>query len=280
MNKFLSQIEKAAQDATGGDAMKIHRLGRSIYEADYARSKGQESNRGYGSSVWNDLKGEARAGLRSTVQGTIGGAALGGAAMALTKGHTGATAVAGLAGYLGGAVHGAYKSYKNQANEIHAKYDDHEKKAALEALLNDGYSFDTAVQAIEKEAGIFGAAAKTARMMGGKARTFGTAMKGDAGKVGAQFTALRTGKTQLQGGRFTTPVSISRGAAAKELVQNKAIQGAAGAAAIGGGIGAAMAGSTRQQEKRACLDKLLADGVNFDQAIELVKQAEKQVYGE
>lgn len=138
---------------------------------------------------------------------------------------------------------------------------------------------------IEKKAGIEGAlrfgsvmGRRTARQVAGKARDFGTAMMGDAGKVGAQFASLRTGKAHLEGTRFSTPIgTVTRGHAMRELASNKAVQGATGVMAAGAAGGYALG---RQQEKQACMDKLLEQGFDFDTAVALIKQAEQELYGD
>lgn len=153
-----------------------------------------------------------------------------------------------------------------------------EKKAAYDALLKQGVAFDAAIKAVEKQAGLMGEVGRVGSVIAGKAKTFATAMKNDAGHVADQVRAVKTGKTVLDGARYKSTVSIDRGAALKQLAGNKAVQGGAAVAGTAA-VGAAMANPSRQQEKQACLNELLAQGIAFDAAVALVKQAEQDIYG-
>lgn len=60
-----------------------------------------------------------------------------------------AAAGTGLLGGLYGAGHGAYASLRNQAEEFHNMYE-HEKKAALDALVEAGMDFDVAANLVKQ----------------------------------------------------------------------------------------------------------------------------------
>lgn len=282
MNKFLSQIEKMAQDkATLGEIARGY-ISPAWMENNIAKKHDKEGLKGAGANVKKHLIGGLRQAGRMYAEGAGGGvlgAAVGAGVGALKKDPKLGAMVGGLAGAYSGMMHGGFKSLKNQANEAHQKYSGTEKKAAFDALIANGMDFDSALAAIEKEAGLAGVAGRTAASVAGKAKDFASAVKSDAMKAPGLAKTMATGK--MTGTRFTTPMSNGRMGAAKALAGNKAVQtGAgviAGAAATGGAMGAAM---NRQKEKQACMSKLLADGVDFDQAVELVKQAEKEIYGE
>lgn len=129
------------------------------------------------------------------------------------------------------------------------KYSFIEKKAAFEQLLQHGYSFDEAIEAIEKEAGLLGEAGRVASQVAGKARTFATAAKADIPNVAGQAKSVLTGRTVLNGGRFKTNIGMGRGAAAKQLVGNRAVQAGAGAAAVAGAGGAAVGAAMGNKKK-------------------------------
>lgn len=179
-------------------------------------------------------------------------------------------------------VPGATKNVKGKIENVREAASDTAKARAATAKVGlvggaavGGAAVGAAAADHEKKAGLFGSlragAAAATRKIGA-----------DASKVGGQFNQLKTGKTTLQGGRFSVPISQGgRVDAAKQLAGNAAVQagagGVAGAAAIGAGVGAAM---NRPREKKACVEALMAQGIDFYTAVELTKQAEKEVYGE
>jgi hypothetical protein len=165
-----------------------------------------------------------------------------------------------------------------------SKYSSVEKRAAFEQLTATGLNFDQALALIEKEAGAFGAARgafkSTASMVAGKAKSFATAIKTDGAKLPNQVKAFTTGKTTLKGTRFSTPVSVDKMTAGKALAGNAALQTGVGTMAAAGAAGAALGSrGPRDKEKRACVEQLVNSGMDFSTAVELVKQAEEELYG-
>ena len=212
MNKFLSHLEKRAGTGKIGKALDSagegvrryvgHLTGRNVRRAEEAVNLASQASR---PGLQRNVATEKiyRMAALSQVGAAVGGAAVGAAGV--------------------------------------KAYSDHEKKAALEQLLQHGFDFDAAVEAIEKEAG-FGAVKGMANMVAGKAKSFATAVKADATKLPGQAKSVMTGKTTLQGTRFKTNVSIPRTTALKEMVGNRASIAAAG----GAGLGAAMASRNKK----------------------------------
>lgn len=140
---------------------------------------------------------------------------------------------------------------KEAEDMIYQEEMEYEKQAAFEALVNEGMDFDDAVELVKaaeyelyKEAGI--------------KEMFESAKKGT---------------------RKAYDYAKDKGKKAVDHVKNhKAAYGAgaAGLAAAGGGAYA----YKRHQEKKAAMEALMQEGVDFDTAVGLVKQAEYEVYGE
>ena len=64
----------------------------------------------------------------------------------------------------------------------------------------------------------------------------------------------------------------------RRLASNNLVRAGVGAGAVGAaGVGYA---AYRHNEKQACLNDLMAEGIDFDTAVALTKQAELEVYGE
>ncbi len=278
MNKFLSYLEKNAGAVAD---MARGYISPAWQENHIAKQHGKEGLKGVGPNVGKHITGAGRYLGRAMVESVAGGAAAAGAgalvAKLAKKDVAGAAMQAGIIGQNVGAMHGIYKSLRNQNEEAHKKYSGQEKKAAYDALLEQGLGHDTAIELIEKEASLFQAAARVGAQVAGKAKTFATATKADAMKVPGQAKQVFTGKTTLNGTRFKSPISSGgRTEAGKALGMNKAVQTGAAAAA---GVGLASAMSNRNQEKRACLDLLIAEGLDLETAVDLVKQAEQELYG-
>lgn len=68
-----------------------------------------------------------------------------------------------------------------------------------------------------------------------------------------------------------------RGRTAAYLAKNNIARGLAGAGVVGGG--AAGYAAYRSHEKKSALEALLSNGIDFDSAVNMVKQAEYDVYG-
>lgn len=160
---------------------------------------------------------------------------------------------------------------KQAEEELAVEAWEHEKQAAFNSLVEAGVDFDDAVALVkqaeeelfEKEAGVADLAAKAV----GKLKGAGAALKNDAIKasVGASTLGLAA-------------KSMDKKLAKKGLEQigrSKLAVGATGGVAAGAGVAA-----LRGREKKACVDQLMAEGLDFDTAVELTKQAELEVYGE
>lgn len=164
---------------------------------------------------------------------------------------------------------------KQAEEELNAEAMEVEKQAAFEALVEAGADFDTAValikqaeedlkkkpEVIEKSAGAVD------KIIGAGKSAFNSA-KMDARVAGANAKELLKG-TGKPGGRM---------GAAKSLAKNRTVQ--VGAMTAGAGAaGAAMMANKRGQEKKAAFEALMAEGYDFDEAVNLVKAAEEEVYG-
>ncbi len=193
--------------------------------------------------------------------------------------------------------------------EIKAEAFEVEKQAAFGALIEAGVDFDTATnlvkeacEGIEKAAlsgaGVGAAADKGAAWIASKAKGAyakgkGLAetgylhglyakdkVKGIADKVGPavkkEVSSVR-GSAQLAKGQLKDVVMGTGGGAgytrldaAKGLAKNKAVHYGAGAAALAGAGGYA----AYQHQKKAAVDILMADGFDFDTAVQLVQDVE------
>jgi hypothetical protein len=162
---------------------------------------------------------------------------------------------------------------KEAAFELEQEEETQVKQAAFDSFLAAGFDFDQAVE-LTKVAAASGAAKmlnEAARSVGGGAATraarkaattaehVGRAAKKTAN--GVAFDANRV-KAQATQGSF------------KALANNKAVHLGAGAAAAGA-AGAYAVG----REKKAALDMLIANGVDFDSAIEMVNAKSNELYG-
>lgn len=124
-----------------------------------------------------------------------------------------------------------------------------EKEAAFESLTEAGYDFDTAVEMI-KEA----AAMEPDEILGRNGETIRGKSTKPAGLIGKGTT-----KAGWKG-------RLSR------LAKNPVARGVAGVAALGT-AGAAGYKAFSGQEKKAALDELMEAGIDFDQAMDLIKEA-------
>lgn len=157
---------------------------------------------------------------------------------------------------------------KQAEEEIVAEEWEHEKQAAFGSLLEAGVDFDDAVALVKQaEEELMGKEAGLASKAVDALKNAGNAVRNDAVKasVGASTLGLAA-------------KSMDKKLAKKGLEQlgrSKLAIGGAGAAAAGAG-----ALALRGREKRACVEQLMAEGIDFDSAVELTKQAELEVYGE
>lgn len=165
----------------------------------------------------------------------------------------------------------AIELVKQAEAEIAAEEVEMEKVAGLEELIASGTSFDDAVELIKKA----DKENKEAWKATGRAqvRSMG---EGLAGGVGGGVAGAGIGA-----------------GVAKLLKKDPklAALGAGYAGYMGGALGGGLHGMkasikntikkhTAEAEKKAAFDELVANGVNFDDAIELIKKAELEVYGE
>lgn len=158
---------------------------------------------------------------------------------------------------------------QKQAGEA-TQYSDIEKKAAYDQLIEAGVDFDKAIELIQKEAGILGSAKAIGAGAMAKIRSAGGAIKADAGKVGGQIHNVRQ-SAKNNGGVFNK----GTGSTLKALGKNKAVLAGGAALATAGAAGAAASG----REKQACVQLLMDQGIDFETAVELTKQAEVELYG-
>ncbi len=181
---------------------------------------------------------------------------------------------------------------KQAALEIEEEELEQEKQAALEEAVEAGVDFDTAVELV-KEASTLGAVkgvlTKLKAGVGkevGNLKASATGLNGAAkgvltklkAGVGKEVGNLKASTTGLKGAATMKGLSAKAranlaGQSLKEMAKNRVVQGGAAAAAVGG---AAMA---MNREKKAAYDALVEAGVDFDTAVELVKEASEKVYG-
>jgi hypothetical protein len=148
---------------------------------------------------------------------------------------------------------------KEAAFELEQEEETQVKQAAFDAFIEQGYDFESAVE-LTKIASVAGMAARAGRKVSVAAGRTAQAAKKTAN--GVAFDANRV-KAQATQGSF------------KALANNKAVQLGAGGAAAGAAAGAYAVG----REKKAALDMLIANGVDFDSAIEMVNAKSTQLYG-
>lgn len=158
---------------------------------------------------------------------------------------------------------------KEAAAELAQEEETQIKQAAFDAFIEQGYDFESAVE-LTKIASVAGMAARVGRKATVAAGRTAQAAKGAAN--GVAFDAARV-KGQVKG-LATTGSAEGRKNYAKALVNNKAVQLGAGSAAAGA-AGAYAVG----REKKAALDMLIANGVDFDSAIEMVNAKSTELYG-
>lgn len=264
---FDEAVELVKEAGEAGKADMFARAGTAIKDAatgakeatgrEYMRLKQNVGNLKRGKYINGDEIGENAKEWHNKGRWAAGKAVAGNR---LVQGVAGVTA-------LGGAGYAAKKHY--------------EKTAAFGDLIEQGYDFDTAVELI-KEAGVgesIKAGYNTAKghVSGAldKARAFGArasaATKNEARILKESLKRLATNKNDdgsaALGGRVGT---------LKYLAKNRIVQGTAAAAALGGAGYAAK----KHYEKKAAFEALVDAGYDFDDAVNLVKQAEYEVYGD
>jgi hypothetical protein len=168
-------------------------------------------------------------------------------------------AALGVAGGLGGSLHGYGRSIQNQVKE-------HNKQAALEDLMAQGVDFDSAVEFVKE-------AAETLALED-KSGTLSNKMARAKNATGTAYSNLKRDASAFkQGGQFA---GGSIRAAAKSMAKNPLVYGTTAALAAGGAGLAAY----KHHQKKAALEALVEAGIDFDSAVDMVKQAEYDVYGE
>jgi hypothetical protein len=217
-------------------------------------------------SVRNQFKEETgkeggsaiRAYGRGLLQGVAGGAA--GSAIGHATRNPLLGAALGAASGLGGAVHGYGRSIQNQVKE-------HHKQAALEDLMAQGIDFDSAVEFVKE--------ATETLALEDKSGTISNKMARAKNATGTAYSNLKRDASAFkQGGQFAG--GSIRAAAAKSMAKNPLVYGTAAALAAGGAGLAAY----KHHQKKAALEALVEAGIDFDSAVDMVKQAEYDVYGE
>ena len=210
-----------------------------------AKDHGKESNAGVGKHI----KGALRANGRSIVEGVAGTAVGGGIGAAIGAGiakakhldvSTGAKIGGGIAGGLGLYGGIGHGVYKSLKNQGEEA---HQKYAMIKQALSETTHYGTGVQGLKNRAGAY------AKSVAADAK--------DVPDLG------RIAKTDAKGA-----LALAKG--------NKALRLGAGVIAAGG---AALA-AKKAFEKKAAFDALVEAGVDFDDAMAMVKQAEVDVYGQ
>jgi len=185
---------------------------------------------------------------------------------------------------------------KAASDELEAEYDTQVKQAAFNDLIDNGVDFDVAMslvkQASKMEAikGAVGKAYGAAHAYGRagvetvKATGANVARKaGDAygkahayGRAGVE-TVKATGANMAQRGREAATQAQTLGYMVRDHAKahpvGYGVAGAAGLAAAGGGAYA------YGQHKKAAVNALIQDGVDFDTALSLVESKASQLYG-
>lgn len=171
-----------------------------------------------------------------------------------SKSAVGAGAIGGAyAGAITGGLHGTKASIQNTMQ----KERDGLAKKANEYTPDEG---------ISKEAKLADAAKRVADAVKGHA---GTVIR-DAKNVPEHFKGIYDAST-MKGVPSKVRLDSIKGDLTG-LAKNRAVQYGAGVTALGGSYALG-------REKKAAYDALIADGVNFDMAVEFVKQASIELYG-
>jgi hypothetical protein len=178
----------------------------------------------------------------------------------------------------------AIQLVKQAEAELNGTDEEMEKAAAVEGLMADGYSFEDSVELVKQaisnpservshpgtrgkiESAAYQAKMKArryARELAAKAKSFGSSTKSEATNAVAAAKGLKNSP------RY----------ALQSLGNNKLVQGVADATGLAGLAGGAYALAHRKHEKKAALDTLIDAGIDFDSAVNLVTQAEYDVYG-
>ena len=182
---------------------------------------------------------------------------------------------------------------KEAAEEIEAEEFEMLKVAAFDELLEEGYAFQDAAEMVKDAAkasmiskavkagkGALDSAKKSGKKLvrkGGKmvdkAKGYASDVAADAKDVPTLTKTLATGKSKEMG---STPKSMQRGTAFEALKKNKAVRIGAGTAAVG----AAGYGVHKATEKRAALQELVDNGIDFETASDLVIEKAAEIYGD
>lgn len=205
-----------------------------------AKMSKEEIRHGGVSALGHTISGAALYHNFSNVGKSLKGQRVSGKSVALGLGSTVAGSVLDHVGYKGQT-----KARDIQMSKALAK----QKTLLSKSASLSNQVLNTTEETIEKEAGLVDGAMKL------------------VGKLGAS-AASATSKV------VASPIV---GKAVNMAIKNP-MRTAVGAGALASGAGALMARSSR--EKQACVERLMTQGINFEEAVELTKQASKELYGE
>lgn len=167
---------------------------------------------------------------------------------------------------------------KSAAAEIEFEEDQQIKQAAMNELLDAGVDFELAA-AMVKQASKLTAAKQAVGNAVGLAHAYGTAAK-ETVKATAANAARKAGNAYGTAHAYGTAAKeYAKATGQHALAHIKAnpkayAAGAAGAAALGGGAAYALG-----REKKAAVDMLIENGVDFDTAVDLVNAKADEIYG-
>ena len=147
-----------------------------------------------------------------------------------------------------------------------------EKKAALDELMSQGYDFDAAIDLVKQADLMEDAKAKWNSMSEGAKQKWNSFS--EFSKKHATFGWDKTKAGATSGWEATKK---GAGAAYEHVKAHKGKYAIGAGALAAGGAGYA---AYRNHEKKSALEALVAEGIDFDTATQLVKQAELEVYGE
>ena len=181
----------------------------------------------------------------------------------------------------------AVEMVKQAEIDLANEADHQEKLAAVSALCEAGYDFDSAV-ALVKQAEVALAnegteiekIAAVQDLMGqGASFEEAVALVKEAGKVGEIGKKLKDVAENVYTHAYVKGDDAAKAVVkgARKVTAGHVVAGSVGAA---GGAIAGRISAKKAHEKKAAFNALLEAGVEFDQAIAMVKQAEYDVYGE
>lgn len=153
--------------------------------------------------------------------------------------------------------------------------DEVEKAAAVASLVESGFDFDSAVQMVKEAEEAIKSESLEQEKQAAFSELLSSGISFDKAielvKQAEEDLSKEAGALALAKNALPAVTAGAKG------LSNKAKLGiaAGGAAAVGGAVAA-----SRSQEKRAAFEALSEAGIDFDTAVELIKQAEQELYGE